>query len=51
DENPGKSTGSRNNNERILELHKAGRSNMAIARELGLGIGEVKFVIGLFEGK
>lgn len=43
-------TGQRNNNERILELHKAGKSNMAIARELGLGIGEVKLVIDLFEG-
>lgn len=42
--------GTRNNNERILELHKAGKSNMAIARELGLGIGEVKLVIDLFEG-
>lgn len=43
-------TGGRNSNERILELHKAGKSNMAIARELGLGIGEVKLVIDLFEG-
>lgn len=43
-------TGGRNNNERILELHGAGKSNMAIARELGLGIGEVKLVIDLFEG-
>lgn len=40
----------RNSNDRILELHKAGKSNMAIARELGLGIGEVKLVIDLFEG-
>lgn len=40
----------RNNNDRILELHKAGKSNMAIAKELGLGIGEVKLVIDLFEG-
>lgn len=39
-----------NNNTRILELHKTGKSNMAIARELGLGIGEVKLVIDLFEG-
>ena len=39
-----------NNNDRILELHKAGKSNMAIAKELGLGIGEVKLVIDLFEG-
>lgn len=41
---------SKNNNERILELHKAGKSNMAIAKELGLGIGEVKLVIDLFKG-
>lgn len=40
----------RNSNERILELHKIGKSNMAIAKELGLGIGEVKLVIDLFEG-
>lgn len=43
-------TSGRNSNERILELHKAGKSNMAIAKELGLGIGEVKLVIDLFEG-
>lgn len=41
---------SANNNDRILALHKAGKSNMAIAKELGLGIGEVKLVIDLFEG-
>ena len=45
----GKNNG-RNSNERILELHKAGKSNMAIAKELGLGLGEVKLVIDLFEG-
>lgn len=39
-----------NSNERILELHKAGKSNMAVAKELGLGIGEVKLVIDLYEG-
>ena len=39
-----------NSNERILGLHKAGKSNMAIARELGLGVGEVKLVIDLYEG-
>ena len=42
--------GETNSNDRILALHKAGKSNMAIARELGLGIGEVKLVIDLFEG-
>lgn len=40
----------KNNNERILELHKMGKSNMAVAKELGLGVGEVKLVIDLFEG-
>ncbi len=39
-----------NKNERILGLHKEGKSNVAIAKELGLGVGEVKLVIDLFEG-
>ena len=30
-------------------MHRMGRSNMAIAKDLGLGIGEVKLVIDLFE--
>lgn len=46
--NPGKD--GRNSNSQILKLHKEGKSNMAIAKELGLGIGEVKLVIDLFEG-
>ncbi len=40
----------RNNNEKILRLHKQGKSNVAVARELGLGVGEVKLVIDLYEG-
>lgn len=40
----------RNNKEKILSLHKAGMSNVAIAKELGLGVGEVKLVIDLFKG-
>lgn len=40
----------KNNNKKILELRKSGKSNMAIAKELGLGVGEVKLVIDLFEG-
>ena len=45
-----KKDGGRNSNERILQLHNAGKSNVPIAKELGLGIGEVKLVIDLFEG-
>lgn len=44
------SMGMENSNEEILNLHKQGKSNVAIARELGLGVGEVKLVIDLFEG-
>lgn len=39
----------RNSNERILELYRQGKSNVAIAKELGLGVGEVKLVIGLYK--
>jgi len=38
-----------NNNEEILKLHKAGKSNVAIAKELSLGVGEVQLVIDLFK--
>lgn len=38
-----------NNNERILRLYRQGKPAVAIAKELGLGVGEVKLVIGLFE--
>lgn len=41
----------RNNNERILELFQQGKSTVAIARELGLGVGEVKLVIDLFKSQ
>lgn len=40
----------KNSNEQILALHKEGKSNLAIAKALGLGIGEVKLVIDLYEG-
>lgn len=42
--------GMQNSNEEILRLHKEGKSNVVIAKELGLGVGEVKLVIDLFEG-
>ena len=32
----------------ILEMHSLGKSNVAIARELGVGVGEVKLVLDLF---
>jgi len=38
-----------NNNERILELYRAGKSAVDIAKELELGVGEVKLVIDLFK--
>lgn len=37
-----------NHNRLILEKYKDGKSAIEIARELGLGIGEVRLVIGLF---
>ncbi|MCM1193450.1 MAG: DUF6115 domain-containing protein [Acetatifactor muris] len=40
-----------NNNERILELYRQGKSKVAIARDLGLGVGEVKLVIDLFRNQ
>lgn len=43
--------GGQNNNERILELHRQGKSKVAIAKELGLGVGEVKLVIDLFRNQ
>lgn len=39
-----------NNNDRILRLHKEGVSSVDIAKELGLGVGEVKLVINLYRG-
>ncbi|MBR6771044.1 MAG: hypothetical protein IKM28_07390, partial [Lachnospiraceae bacterium] len=38
-----------NHNEEILRLHKLGKSPKAIAKELGLGVGEVRLVIELFK--
>ena len=41
----------KNKNEQIRKMHNEGKSNMAIAKELGLGVGEVKLVIDLFANK
>ena len=37
-----------NRNEAVLKLHAEGKSNVAIAKELGLGVGEVKLIIDLY---
>lgn len=37
------------NKNKVLELRKNGKTDLEIAKELGLGIGEVKLIIGLFE--
>lgn len=39
-----------NNNDKILALHKLGKTKLEIAKELGLGVGEVSLVIDLFKG-
>lgn len=44
-------TSEQNHNIRILELHNSGYSDVDIAKELNLGLGEVKLVIGLFKGE
>lgn len=38
------------NKSRIINLHRKGYSNLEIAKTLGLGIGEVKLVLGLYQG-
>jgi len=37
------------NKEKVLELYRQGRTNVEIARELNLGVGEVNLVLGLFK--
>lgn len=39
----------RNHNEDILLLHGMGKTDVEIAKQLGLGLGEVKLVIGLYK--
>lgn len=40
-----------NSNEKILGLYREGKSKVAIAKELGLGVGEVKLVIDLYKNR
>lgn len=39
-----------NSNDKILALYKLGKSKVEIAKELGIGVGEVSLVIDLFKG-
>ena len=41
--------GKSNNNQKIIELYEQGLSTVEIAKELNLGVGEVKLVIDLFK--
>ena len=36
-------------NDRILELHRQGKTDVEIAKTLGRGLGEVKLVLGLYQ--
>ena len=38
-------------NQQILAMHKEGLTDIQIARKLGMGIGEVRLVIGLYRGE
>lgn len=40
-----------NHNDQILILHRQGKTDIEIAKELGIGLGEIKLVIGLFKGE
>ncbi|MDE7431290.1 MAG: hypothetical protein K2N34_05175 [Lachnospiraceae bacterium] len=40
-----------NNNDRILDLYKQGKTGIEIAKELKLGIGEVRLVIDLYKNR
>ena len=38
-------------NEQILAMHREGLSEVEIARKLGMGIGEIRLIIGLYRGE
>ncbi len=44
-------SGIENHNELILQMYREGNSKVDIARKLGLGLGEVSLVIGLYKGE
>ena len=40
-----------NSNDIILEMYRNGNSILDIAKQLGLGVGEVRLVIDLYQGE
>lgn len=42
---------SENVNDIVLELHKSGMNIIEIAKQLGLGVGEVKLIVDLYQGE
>lgn len=51
DDNEDEKENQRIRNEMIMKLHMNGKDNVEIAKELGVGIGVVKLVIGLYKGE
>ena len=43
--------GKPNANEQILALHREGLSEVEIAKRLGMGVGEIRLIIGLYRGE
>lgn len=48
---PVKQTKKDNSNRKILALYKEGLKDVEIAKKLGMGVGEVRLVIGLYRGE
>ena len=38
-------------NQKILEMYQKGESIIGIAKQLGLGVGEVKLIVDLYQGE
>ncbi len=49
-EKPDKPISNENKKEAVLSLYNEGKSNVEIAKTLGIGVGEVKLVLDLFKG-
>lgn len=51
EKNKEKNTNMGNNNQKILDMHAQGKTIIEIAKELGLGVGEVRLVVDLFNSR